>query len=175
MACRREAVEAIGGLEVLADYLADDYQLGNRLAGAGWRVALSPDDVESMPGGESVTAILARQLRWCRTMRVSRPGGYFAQVVKDPLLALILVGSIFGFTMPAAGAVMLLYLVKAVVATLLSRVYVRDMLLPRYLWLLPLRDIVTFVAWLLAYTGSSISWRGDRFCVLPGGKMVKTE
>ena len=172
MACRRTAVAAIGGLEVLADYLADDYQLGNRIARAGWRVELSPHFVESMIECASCASILSRQLRWCRTMRVSRPAGYFASVLKEPLPAVILAFAAAGISSASFGAVLLLYSVRVAAAILLSRHYVKDMLLPRYLWLLPLRDIVNFAAWLLAFTGSRVQWRGDSFRILPGGKMV---
>ena len=171
MACRRAALDAIGGFEVLADYLADDYQLGNRVAQAGWQVVLSPHFVESVPARESVCAVLARQLRWCRTMRVSRPGGYFASVVKEPLLAILVVFAVCGVTPVAVSAVGGLYLVRVVVATLFSRIYVKDRLLPLYLWLLPLRDIASLVTWLLAFCGNGVSWRGDRFRILPDGKM----
>jgi ceramide glucosyltransferase len=174
MACRRAAIEAIGGLAVLADYLADDYQLGNRIAKAGWRIELSAHFVESVIERASLATILSRQLRWCRTMRVSRPGGYFASVVKDPLLAVILVGAVAGVSTAALGAVLVLYGVRAVVATLLSRAFVRDKLLPRYLWLLPVRDVITFAAWLLAFTGNRVKWRGDTFRILPDGKMVRS-
>jgi len=174
MACRRAAVEAIGGLAVLADYLADDYQLGNRIARAGWRVELSAHFVESIVRSVSLPAILSRQLRWCRTMRVSRPAGYFASVLKDPLPAVVLAFAAAGSSSASFGAVMLLYGVRVTAALLFSRCFVRDMLLPRYLWLLPLRDIVTFAFWLLAFTGNRVRWRGDIFRILPGGKMVNT-
>jgi len=175
MACRRAAVESIGGLAVLADFLADDYQLGNRIASAGWRVELSAHFVEIIVKSASLPAILSRQLRWCRTMRVSRPGGYFASVLKDPLPAVILAFAAAGISSASVGAVMLLYCVRVTTALLLSRYFVRDMLLPRYLWLLPLRDIVTFTAWLLAFSGNRVKWRGDTFRILPGGKMVRAE
>jgi ceramide glucosyltransferase len=175
MACRRAAIDAIGGLELLADYLADDYQLGNRVARAGWRVVLSPHFVESVPARESLRAVLARQLRWCRTMRVSRPGGYFASVIKEPLPAVLAVFAVCGFTAPAVGAVGVLYLVRAIAATLFSRIYVKDRLLPLYLWLLPLRDMVSFITWLLAFCGNRVSWRGDRFRILPGGKIEQLQ
>jgi ceramide glucosyltransferase len=175
MACRRQAIDAIGGLQVLADYLADDYQLGNRIAKAGWQVVLSPHFVESVSAGESILTVLARQLRWCRTMRVSRPGGYFASVVKEPLTAVIAVFAVCGTSPPAAAAVVGLYLVRIVAALLLSRLIVKDRLLPLYLWLLPLRDLASNATWLLAFCGNRVSWRGDRFRIRAGGKMEQLQ
>lgn len=173
MVCRRAALASIGGLGVLADYLADDYQLGNRIARAGWRVELSSHFVESMISCDSCGAILSRQLRWSRTMRVSRPIGYFAAGLKDPFLAVILVIAIFGMSLSVLGAALVVYSVRVTAALLLSRLYVRDNLLPRHIWLLPFRDMIAVAAWLLAFTGNRVTWHGNTFRILPGGRMVR--
>jgi ceramide glucosyltransferase len=78
MAVRRAALEEIGGFASLVDYLADDYQLGNRIHVTGYRLELSDYFVESVMHRESLATVLSRQLRWARTMRASRPGGYLA-------------------------------------------------------------------------------------------------
>ncbi len=171
MAVRREALAAIGGFGALVDYLADDYQLGNKVHGAGWRIALDPCFVESVIKPESLTAVLSRQLRWARTMRVSRPGGYLAAGITLPfpaaLLALLLAPT------PASGvaAAALLYGVRLIVCTLFSRRFVRDGLFPRWLWLLPLRDMFSFSTWALSFLGNHVEWRGCRFVLKPGGKI----
>jgi ceramide glucosyltransferase len=170
MAVRREVLAQIGGFEALVDYLADDYQLGNRVFRAGYRLELSDYFVESVMRRETLTAIASRQLRWCRTMRVSRPGGYFASGVTQPAIAsgiaLLTGGLEFG-----VAAVLLLYLVRGGVGLLFSRKYLRDGLLPGYLWLLPFRDLLASVTWAMAFAGNKVSWRGYRYRVLPGGRM----
>ena len=47
LAFRRNDLKAIGGFESFADYLADDYELGRRIAGLGLRVELSKEIVET--------------------------------------------------------------------------------------------------------------------------------
>ena len=89
MTFRRQALKDIGGLEALVDYLADDYQLGNQIHCAGWQLKLDHQFVESMLKPESPATIFSRQLRWARTMRVSRPGGYLASGITLPGLATI--------------------------------------------------------------------------------------
>ena len=98
MAVRREALEKIGGFQALVDYLADDYQLGNMIHRAGFRVALSGHFVESVMKRESLKGILSRQLRWARTMRASRPFGYFASGITQPVPAAILAITASGFS-----------------------------------------------------------------------------
>lgn len=171
MAVRREALAAIGGFEALVDYLADDYQLGNKIHLAGWKLALDGCFVESMLHNESLSQVLARQLRWARTMRVSRPGGYLASGITLPFPAALL--AMLAATSPASGlaAVALLYAVRLTISAIFSRRFVQDGLLPRWLWLLPLRDMLAFFTWALSFLGNRVEWRGSRFLLKAGGKI----
>jgi ceramide glucosyltransferase len=171
MAVRREALLAIGGFEALAGYLADDYQLGNKIHHAGWRITLDPCFVECVSMPENLMAVLSRQLRWARTMRVSRPGGYLASGVTLSFPAVLLATVLAPSPLAGGAAVALLYVVRLSVCTLFSRRYVRDGLFPRWLWLLPLRDMLAFFAWALSFLGNRVEWRGSRFVLKPGGKI----
>lgn len=171
MAVRREALVAIGGFETLADYLADDYQLGNKVHTAGWRIALDRCFVESMMKAEDLPAVFSRQLRWARTMRISRPGGYLASGITFPFPAAVLAAFLAPDPATALAAVSLLYAVRLTVSTHFSRALVKDNLLPRWLWLIPLRDMLSFFSWALSFMGNSVEWRGNRFRLKPGGKL----
>ena len=173
MAVRRDALEKIGGFPALVDYLADDYQLGNKVHRSGWRLALSDYFVESVMHREDLATILSRQLRWARTMRVSRPGGYFASGLTQPFPAALLALLVSGFTTTGILAALLLYGVRCITALVFSRRYLKDGVFPRWLWLLPIRDILAFATWVLAFTGQKVSWRGHFFRLLPGGKIVE--
>ena len=81
MATRRAEVERIGGFEALADCLADDYQLGHRIAKAGKRIEICPVVVECWDPPQGWRAVWAHQLRWARTIRVSMPVGYFFSIL----------------------------------------------------------------------------------------------
>jgi ceramide glucosyltransferase len=169
MAVRREALEKIGGFSVLVDYLADDYQLGNMVHRAGYRLELSGYFVESVMKCESLRGILSRQLRWARTMRASRPGGYLASGITQPVPAAFLALFLSGFSPAGWLAFSLLGFSRLCCALVFSRSFVRDNIFPRYLWLLPLRDILAFCTWVLSFLGSRVVWRSHVFRVLPGG------
>jgi ceramide glucosyltransferase len=175
MAVRREALEKIGGFSALVDYLADDYQLGNMVFSAGYRLALSGHFVESVMKRETLKGILSRQLRWARTMRVSRPGGYFASGITQQAPSAILALVVSGFSAAGWWAVFLLALARSAVVGVFSQFFLHDKLIPRYLWLLPFRDFLAFGTWLFAFLGNNVEWRGNRFRLLPGGKMVKID
>lgn len=172
MAVRREALAAIGGFQALVDYLADDYQLGNKVYRAGYRLELSDYFVESVMHREDLATVLSRQLRWARTMRVSRPGGYFASGITQPFPLALLALLVSGFTVPGLAAGLLLYLVRGGIVTLFSRRYLRDGIFPRWLWLLPLRDLLAFATWALSFLGNRVRWRGHVFRLEPGGRIV---
>lgn len=171
MAVRREALAAIGGFDALTSYLADDYQLGNKIHRAGWKIALDDCFVESVIKSENLMSVLSRQLRWARTMRVSRPGGYFASGITLPFPAALLATLLAPSPVVGVAAVVLLYGVRLTVSTVFSRRFVRDNLFPRWLWLLPLRDMLAFFTWALSFLGNRIEWRGSRFVLKPGGKI----
>jgi len=171
MAVRREALAAIGGFEVLADYLADDYQLGNKIHQAGWLIALDDCFVESIVKAEDLMSVLSRQLRWARTMRVSRPGGYLASGITLPFPAAFLAALTAPSLQTGLLAIILLYTVRLAVTYHFSRAFVRDNLLPRWLWLIPLRDMLAFFCWALSFLGNRVEWRGTRFKLKPGGKL----
>ena len=68
-------------------------------------------------------------------------------------------------------AIFLLYSVRLTVSTIFSRRFVKDCLLPRWLWLLPLRDMLAFFNWVLSFLGNRVEWRGGRFVLKPGGRI----
>ncbi len=171
MAVRREALESIGGFEALSDYLADDYQLGNKIHRAGWKIALDSCFVESMMKDEELPSVLSRQLRWARTMRVSRPGGYLASGITLPFSGAFLAAILAPSPAMAILAISMLYTTRLGVATYFSRRLVRDNLLPGWLWIIPLRDMLAFMTWALSFLGNRIEWRGSRFRLKPGGKL----
>lgn len=171
MTFRRSALEDIGGLTTLVNYLADDYQLGNQTHQAGWKLGLDRQPVESMLRPEPLSNILARQLRWSRTMRVSRPGGYLASGITLPGLAMLL-AVLTGPGTVGLAAVCLLYLVRLPVSLCFSRCWLQDRILPAWAWLLPLRDLLAFATWLGSFLGNRVTWRGHRFIVRPGGRLT---
>ena len=173
MAVRREALEAIGGFSVLADYLADDYQLGAKVREKGYALRLSGHVVDSVQGRVSVRGYLAHQLRWGRTYRACRPGGYFMTVITrgTPFALLYLFAA--GFA-PAGWAVLAAeLLLRYSQAVFIEARYVKAPGVMKYVWLLPLRDVLGFMLWAWSFAGSRVSWRGEKFVIGPDGKMKR--
>jgi ceramide glucosyltransferase len=171
MAVRRAALEKIGGFRALVEYLADDYQLGHKIYQAGYRIELSAHFVESIMSHEDLAEVLSRQLRWARTMRACRPGGYFAFGLTLPVPAVCLTLLLSGCSTAGIAAVLLLYAVRFLAVTIYSRSIMQDGIFPRWLWLLPVRDALSFVTWGIAFLGNRVRWRGHLYRLLPGGRI----
>ena len=173
IAVRRSALDAIGGFEAIVDYLADDYQLCHRVAGAGYRVVLSDYVVDIMLSGEPLRAVLRRELRWSRTTRVSRPIGHFGLVVTFGFTYAL--GFLIASGLSAAGWYVLatVLAVRLVTAWVGARICLGDRESPRRLHLLPARDVLSFGIWTAGYFSNTVNWRGRKLRVLRDGRMIE--
>jgi len=172
LAVSREALEKAGGLLPLVDYLADDYELGARVARAGYSVAVCAEVVETGVPAYRWSGFIDHQLRWARTVRDARPWGYAGLIFTHGLgLALVnlLASGLSPLSLWLLGLSFFLRLAQAM--TVGAEVLGDHLVLPS-LWLLPLRDAVAMGIWVAGFAGHTIVWRGERF-VLEGGKLEK--
>jgi ceramide glucosyltransferase len=169
MAVDRKALEAIGGVERLADYLADDYELGSRICDSGKRVVVPSVVVETSTPDYSFADFWRHQLRWGRTVWSSRPGGYLGLIMTFALFwaVVTLLASGAGWAWWLLGSVIVARLVViACYANALSDRTARE------IWLFPLRDLISPVVWLYSLGGNEIHWRGEQF-LLKRGKLER--
>ena len=169
---RKQVLEEIGGFAVIADYLADDFQLGYLPAQAGYKVVLSNYIVDHILATSNLSDAIQRQIRWARCIRVSRPWGYlgllFTQGVVSSLLLLIATGgSILGWT-----GLIITWVMRWVMAWVVGVRSLQDPVAKKYLWLIPIRDFIHFGIWCCGFVGSTIQWRGQRLKLIKGGKLV---
>jgi ceramide glucosyltransferase len=174
LAFRRRDLQAIGGFEAIADYLADDYQLGSRIAALGLKVHLSDVIVETFLPRYTISDFIAHQLRWARTVRDSRFWGYVGLGMTFglpwALLALIFArGAAWAWASLAFTAAL-----RMTIAIVIGRVVLHDRQVLRSLAMIPLRDMVALGVWIVSFAGHRIVWRGDRFR-LKDGKLTKLE
>ncbi|HTA22283.1 MAG TPA: bacteriohopanetetrol glucosamine biosynthesis glycosyltransferase HpnI [Terriglobales bacterium] len=172
MAFRRRDLAAIGGFEGLADYLADDYHLGQRIAALGLKVELSDVVVETYLPRYAMGEFLTHQLRWARAVRDSRFWGYLGLGISFglvwALLTLMIAGGA-GWTWELLGVTVVMRFAMAIYVG--GRV-LRDRYVMRWLALIPLRDAIAMMVWLMSFAGHTVSWRGELF-KLNNGKLVK--
>jgi ceramide glucosyltransferase len=172
LAFRRRDLQAVGGFETLVDYLADDYQIGSRIAALGLNVKLSDVVVDTFLPKYTLRGFFDHQLRWARTVRDSRFWGYVGLGLTFglpwALLALIFSrGAAWAWALLACTAVM-----RFAVAVVFGKYVLKDGQAMRSLALIPVRDLVALLIWIFSFAGHRIVWRGDHFS-LENGKLKR--
>jgi len=175
MTVRRDAIDAIGGIAVTADYYSDDFELGNRIWAKGYKVTLSHHIVKNVLTPRSVLRTLGDQLRWMKSTRYSRPAGHLGTG-----LTFALPFGILGFV-AAAGlgqwTLGIWLLAIAFVNRMIQSVAVgwgiaRDPRSAALCWLYPLRDLAGFLIWIGSYTSRRFFWRGETYVFRRGGRIM---
>ena len=174
LAVRREALEKIGGFVALKDHLADDYELGARVAGAGYRVALSGEAVETSVPAYPWRGFADHQLRWLRTVRDARPGGYVGLIFTHGLGWALLNVLASGLSPVSLWILAMSFFLRLSLAMMVGAGVLSDHQVLPSLWLLPLRDAVAMGLWVAGFAGNTIVWRGERFA-LHEGKLRKAD
>jgi len=173
LAFPRAASEAIGGLETLTDYLADDHELGRMISDAGYKVALSDVVVETFLPEYNFTAMFEHQLRWARTVRDLRKWGYVGVLLTFGLPWALAATLCAGFATWSLVLVALVAVARFASGYVLCGPILNDRQTLRDLWLIPVRDVVGVAIWFASFGGDTIVWRGERFH-LKDGRLTRT-
>ncbi len=175
MLISKESLDEIGGLQAIADYLADDYQIGNRLWKRGHMIILSRFVIENVVGPMSIREHVTHQIRWARTYRTSRPKGYLGYGVTHIVpFALILI-AIQGPTLMTLPLLFAALALRYSVAAVLYRKVIRTTTWLKWLLLVPAKDILSFGIWGWSLMNRNVSWGGKRYRILKGGKIKEKE
>src|SRR6266481_6586652 len=162
----------IGGYEGLANVLADDYEIGNRVAKAGGQVMLSREVVETMYPAQTFAEFWAHQVRWARTVRLCRPASYLGLLFTHGL-PLAIAGAIVSRSAVGAWLFAAAYVgLRLAVAETVGVWGLRDKTARRKWWLLPLRDLLQFAVWVASFFSNRITWGDAEFELSRDGEMV---
>jgi ceramide glucosyltransferase len=197
IAVDRRTFSEIGGFEVIEDYLADDYKIGNlvykgnpaqmdsvhsqspatastgsacRKGVSGKRIVLSPYVVSIIPPGEGLFSALNHIVRWNRTVRICKPVGYFFSVVCHSCFWALMCFITAGGSIIGWATLTATCLVRIVTAmAFVTLIRSKSGILKTLLT--PLWDVVSVILWGVGLMGSTVTWRGVRYKILRGGKL----
>ena len=172
LAFRRKDLDGIGGFRSIVDFLADDYELGRRIADLGLKVILSDVVVETHLPAYDMRGFLDHQLRWARGLRDVRLGGYIGLAATFGLLW----GLLDIIAAPAAvwswAVFAAVFALRIAVAVAVGKSVLQDARVPAQLLLLPLRDLLAVLIWIASFAGHTVVWRGEIF-ELNNGRLVR--
>lgn len=171
IAFRRTTLEEIGGFETLSNVLADDYELGRAIREKGYRLSIPASlIVEHVCSQKSALALLRQELRWAKTNLMLAKSGYAGTLLTYPL-PLALFAVLFQELSPLS-----LTLLAAALVSRLLLVWQSGRSLGRrgeHVWLLPLRDVMSFGVFVASFFGKTVFWRGTRYLAGPDGALAQ--
>jgi ceramide glucosyltransferase len=174
MVTRRACVEEMGGFESMADYCADDFVLGNRIAKNGHKVLLSGHAIDHMVLQADFVDSMKHQVRWMKSTRFSRPKGHLGTSLTFgvPFGVMAWAGALL-LGMPVLGWCALLgsVLGRSLQAWVVGRYVVQEKRIWTAMVLFPLRDLIGPLIWALSYASNRIQWRGEIYELVDGGRM----
>jgi ceramide glucosyltransferase len=171
MATTKERLAEIGGWESMADHHSDDFELGNRIARRGHRVEIMREAVSVVFPRETLREVFRQELRWAIGLRNVRPVAYAGMIFTHGLpWALLAAVVALSSGWPGLAVLYLAaYLILRIGVAWIAGVWgLRDPTVIGKLWLLPLRDAVTSVVWIVGLLSDRIRWRGSEFRVKNG-------
>ncbi len=166
IALRRSTLDRIGGFEAFADYLAEDYAIGEAVRALGQEVVIAHLEVGHVCAEDDLPALLAQQFRFARTIRSIDPVGHIGSLMCNPL-AFALLAAPFAIhpallLTTALGCRFVLCLAVESAFSLPGQRY----------WLIPIHDAMSFLIYTASLFGSEVSWRGHRYRLLPDGRLA---
>jgi ceramide glucosyltransferase len=169
---RRPDLRTIGGFEALGSYLADDYQLGKMLTRLGKQTVLSASIVETSLGAATWKEAWDHQVRWARTIRVSRGGvlGYLGLPVTF--------GTLWGLMAFLTGFPMMGFVLLGLrfnVAVLAGLMILEDRNVMWRLSLVPIRDLLGVLVWVAGLFGDTVEWGGRRLRLTKEGRILSAD
>lgn len=168
MLWRRDLLEAVGGIEALADEVAEDAAATKIVRAQGLRVRLVNAPFTQPLGRRDAIDVWRRQLRWARLRRAT---------FKRFFVPEIFVGAIPPLAFAALAAALAGWPVLGTVAPLVVVWYAFEALLAyaagwpfslRMFVLCMLRDALLPLLWIAAWTGDEFEWRGNAMTVTVG-------
>lgn len=169
IALSRETLAAIGGFAAVADMLADDHALGAAVRRLGRKIVLSPYIVDDIIAEPSLGALFRHELRWARTIRAIAPAGFLGTVITQPMV-LALAAAALGA--PPVAALAMLLAALACRGLMVRMVDQALKLPPTPLWLLPGRDLLSFVVFAASFFARRVAWRDQVFRIGRNGRLI---
>ena len=166
MAFRASTLAEIGGFEAIFDYLADDYQLGARIHERGYRIRFASAIVETNLGAGGWAEVWRHQVRWARTIRVSRSSGHLGYAITHATFWSLIALAAGYWPISLLSMTLRLWAGIWIGAGILG-----DPKTARDFWLIPFRDLAGFAVWLAGLAGDTVDWRGQRLRLLSNGKI----
>jgi ceramide glucosyltransferase len=178
MALTRGVLAEVGGLQAVANNLADDQVLGRLVISRGYKLTLAQVIPATTVPEADFRALFRHELRWARTIRHLVPLPYAASVLQISLFWALLAVLGDGGSLAAWALFMLVLILRYVSARQIDAAL--NLAKSGDAWLFLVRDICSVAIFILCYIGNQVDWRGqvmraDPGAVLPAASKAQPE
>ncbi len=172
IATKKSVLAEFGGFEAISNRLGDDFLLGNLTASLGYQVCLSSYSVKINIPDYSFWDMFLHQLRWARSTKFRRPLGYIGLLFTFSTMLSILLILVAPLSLLTWVAVIFALTARFLAAWYIGIRKYKDSILRKYFYLLPIRDILSFIIWVTSFLSNKVIWCGDIYKLQAGGKLT---
>jgi len=166
VATSKKHLAEIGGWEAIVNHHSEDFELGKRIALCGHRVVLMAKPVYMVFSKENFSEYFRRELRWSIALKSARPSGYWGLLFTHGL-PWALVGAaaslLIGSPLIATFYLLAYLFLRAAMTWLTGRWGLGDRELYKIMWLIPVRDAISYFVWVMGFFAEKIVWRGQEY------------
>lgn len=172
MLFRRSVAKRFGGIEKLAQFLAEDYMAGQAMLHLGLKIKHMRQPIPQIIGEYSFKNFWDRHVRWGRMRKMQNPLAYLGEPINGPtvsgLLGAFACAKLFGVPVALFFAAHLAFwfLNDALVMHALGS---KLTLMSPVWWLI--REATSLPHWAHSISGNTVLWRGSRLRLQPGGTL----
>jgi ceramide glucosyltransferase len=170
IALRRQLLASLGGFRAFADFLADDYAIGEAVRASGHEVVIPPRSVGHVCFETDLKSLVDRQIRFARTIKSVDPVGYAGSIITHPF-GLALLGALFGNS-SCLVLVALAFVARIALCLSIERTF--GLAWQRY-WLIPIQDLISFWVYVASFMGATVTWRDQRYRVSADGSLIQVK
>src|SRR4051812_21177174 len=171
IALSRTVLDEIGGFAAFADYLADDYEIGQAVRAKGYATAIPALGVAHTATERNARDLFQHELRWTRTIRTLNPWGHLGSVVTFALPLALMAAVLLDFSVFSLAVLGLALATRLFLKMRIDAIFGAS---AGPFWLLPLRDLLSFAVFVASQFGETVHWRGNRFSIEPSGVLSES-
>jgi len=170
MLIKKQIVEKLNGFATFADYLAEDHLLGLYIRKSGMKIFHSTHIIDNVNENWPLERFINRHLRWAKMRKNLNILHYAVEVLANPIFIALPYVIIRGNSIGIMHFIFIA-LIKSLLDKTIAQIIQSDLKWYHYL-LIPFKDIIIGIIWLLPFVDNRVNWRGSVFKIKRGTRLL---
>lgn len=170
---RQEVLTAIGGVQVLANYIAEDHLIGKLVTEKGYRIVLSNYIIEHVLQTETLLGMIRRKIRWQLGILAYDPAGYLSLIFTYGTVFSLLFLVVSHLSALGGVIFLMVWVSRLIMSWVIGVYYLNDKTTKQFFWFSPLQDFYSFTLWFLCLGIKKVHWKENSFKIGKKGKLIR--